>query len=225
MKLLTEAASNTKTAKNAKYGNYLSYILHLAPSRLSETNVCPMASRGCIAACLNTAGRGQFNSVQAARIRKTKLYVHNRAEFLKLLHADLDAVLRKATKLKLKPVVRLNGTSDLDWIDTIRLFPGIQFYDYTKRLGHITRLSPANYHLTFSRSEVNETACVDVLWHTQVNVAVVFRGIPPSTYLNRPVISGDDHDLRFLDKPGGYIVALKAKGKAKKDQSGFVVDV
>ena len=38
------------------------------------------------------------------------------------------------------------------------------------------------------------------------------------------VISGDDHDLRFTD-PHGKIVGLEAKGKAKQDNSGFVVKV
>ncbi len=225
MKLLTEAASNTKTAKNSKFGKYLSYILHLAPSRVSGTNVCPMASRGCIATCLNTAGRGQFNSVQAARIRKTKLYVHSRDEFMNLLHTDLCAVVRKANRLNLKAAVRLNGTSDLDWSMIPAMYPEIQFYDYTKVSLRLRQELPKNYHLTFSRSEVNELVCTDILNQRLANVAVVFRGIPPSTYLGREVINGDDHDLRFLDKQGGYIIALKAKGKARKDQSGFVVDV
>ena len=36
-------------------------------------------------------------------------------------------------------------------------------------------------------------------------------------------IDGDMHDLRFLDKKGGYVVALSAKGDAKKDKTGFVI--
>ncbi len=39
-----------------------------------------------------------------------------------------------------------------------------------------------------------------------------------------PCVDGDDTDLRFLD-PQGVVVALYAKGGAKTDQSGFVVDV
>jgi hypothetical protein len=35
------------------------------------------------------------------------------------------------------------------------------------------------------------------------------------------VFNGDESDLRFLD-PQGVIVGLYAKGKAKKDTSGFV---
>jgi hypothetical protein len=37
-----------------------------------------------------------------------------------------------------------------------------------------------------------------------------------------PTIDGDRDDMRFLD-PKGVVVALYAKGKAKQDQSGFVV--
>ncbi len=229
MKLLTAAASNTKTAKNARMGKYLSYILHLAPSRLSGTNVCPMASKGCIAACLNTAGRGQFTSVQVARIRKTKLYVHDRDAFMNLLHKDLCAVVRKATKLKRNAVVRLNGTSDLDWTRIIAMYPDIQFYDYTKVLVRLKSTLPSNYHLTFSKSEVNETECREAL-KLGFNVAVVFKDVPKlvsALYLDRPLVDGDSHDLRFLDKKSkdGVIVALKAKGKARKDASGFVVSL
>ena len=53
------------------------------------------------------------------------------------------------------------------------------------------------------------------------NVSVVFDRVP-GEWLGRKVIDGDAHDLRFLD-PEGVIVGLKAKGRAKKDTSGFVV--
>jgi hypothetical protein len=36
------------------------------------------------------------------------------------------------------------------------------------------------------------------------------------------VIDGDLSDLRFLDRTG-VVVGVRAKGKAKKDVSGFVV--
>jgi hypothetical protein len=57
------------------------------------------------------------------------------------------------------------------------------------------------------------------------NVATVFgikKSQPmPETYNDVPVFNGDDSDLRFLD-PKGVVVGLYAKGKAKKDTSGFV---
>ena len=44
----------------------------------------------------------------------------------------------------------------------------------------------------------------------------------PETWHGFTVIDGDDDDLRYLDM-GGVVIGLKAKGKAKKDTSGFVV--
>lgn len=242
MKLLTAAASNTKTAKNASMGNYLSYILHLAPAKLSGYNTCPAASAGCAAACLNTAGRGQFTSTQVARIKKTKRFFEARPEFMAQLYKDLQAVVRKASRQASMAVVRLNGTSDLPW-ESIRFangqtafeaFPSIQFYDYTKLVSKLARLklSPVpNYHVTFSRAENNAENCKRAI-ALGFNVAVVFSykdGQLPARFAGRPVVDGDTHDLRFLDlKPAdglGAVIALKAKGKARKDLSGFVKDL
>ena len=46
----------------------------------------------------------------------------------------------------------------------------------------------------------------------------------PTSWEGMDVISGDDHDLRFTD-PHSKIIGLQAKGKAKQDNSGFVVKV
>lgn len=245
MNLLTAAASNAKTAKNSAVGSYNSYILHLAPSTLSGYNTCAFASKGCSMACLNTAGRGGMfkkgettNAIQQARIRKTKMFFQQQQLFWQLLIKDLIAVERKSAKLGLKPVVRLNGTSDLPWhklkipgtnSTILQLFPTIQFYDYTKRLATLSelKLNPiANYHVTFSRSETNADDCHKAI-ALGFNVAVVFGRELPRLWVSRPVVNGDVHDLRFLDLSSvdglGAVVGLKAKGKAKKDFSGFVL--
>tara|TARA_Y100000015_G_scaffold38438_1_gene41342 strand:+ start:41 stop:298 length:258 start_codon:yes stop_codon:yes gene_type:complete len=73
--------SQTKMAKGEKFG-FKTAILHLAPYTLSGKNVCPKASAECAAACLNTSGRGQMNSVQKARINKTNLFWTNKNAFL-----------------------------------------------------------------------------------------------------------------------------------------------
>lgn len=235
MKLLSAGHTNYKLAKGGRSRDrFLNYILHLAPSNLSGRNVCPNASPGCIAACLNSAGRGAFNSVQKARINKTNRFFADRDQFLMDLFADLTAVLRKAQRENKTAVVRLNGTSDLPWErfklgghSLFELFPEISFYDYTKSywrcLDSVTprRNWPRNYHLTFSRSETNESHCLDLL-ALGVNVAVVFNGPRPDYWNGYRVIDGDQDDYRFLD-PRGVVVGLTAKGKAKKDQSGFVV--
>jgi hypothetical protein len=223
MKLLT--TNNVKTIKGEKVG-YKTYILHLAPATLSGYNTCPKASTGCKEACLNTAGHGAFSTVQAARVRKTKLLYENRPEFLRLLISDIEEGIRQAEKEGFIPVFRLNGTSDIPW-EKIRLpdgernimerFAKYQFYDYTKILG---RTQPANYHLTFSRSESNASQVNSALFFG-MNVAVVFKDLP-TEYRNRPVFPGDENDLRFLDPPN-HIIGLSAKGKARKDTSGFVI--
>ncbi len=229
-KLLTYG--NTKITKGEKLG-YLTAILHLAPSRMSGFNVCPMASQGCIAGCLNTAGRGIYARTQQARARKTKEYFHNRDEFMTTLAKDIATVERRAKRLGMLPAIRLNGTSDLRWenvgltVDGVsysnlmEMYPHINFYDYTKIPNR--RNLPSNYALTFSRSESND-AYVTQAMANGMNVAVVFAKALPRKFLGRKVIDGTETDLRFLD-PKNVIVGLVAKGKARRDTSGFVVKV
>ena len=224
-KLLSTA--NPKIQKGTKLG-YLSFILHLAPSDLSGKNTCPKATKGCIAACLNTAGRGGMfkkgentNMIQKARIRKTQYFFNNRDAFMLDLMQDIKKGIRLANKLGLEPVFRLNGTSDLaveKW-GIIEQFPTVQFYDYTKVLGRKVAHLP-NYHLTFSRADGNDADVARAI-EQGYNIAAVFDKMP-AEYMGLPVINADDTDLRFLD-PKGSIAGLKAKGKAKKDLSGFVI--
>jgi hypothetical protein len=219
-KLLSTA--NPKIQKGTKLG-YLSFILHLAPSTLSGKNTCPKATPGCIAACLNTAGRGGMfkkgentNMIQKARIRKTKMYFEQRDEFLATLEADIRKAIRFAERKGLIPVFRLNGTSDLSvekW-GIIEKFPTVQFYDYTKVLGRKVKHLP-NYHLTFSKADGNDSDVAEALLQG-MSVVAVYDAIPAG------VPSADETDLRFLD-PKGIMLGLKAKGRAKKDYSGFVI--
>jgi hypothetical protein len=221
-KLLSTA--NPKTLKGEKLG-YVTYILHLAPASLSGTNVCPKATAGCIAACLNTAGRGGMfrkgettNTIQKARIRKTQYFVMDRAGFLADLASDIRKAIAQANRNNKTAVFRLNGTSDIAWekYGIIEQFPDVQFYDYTKILGRKVAHLP-NYHLTFSRAESNQ-ADVDKALALGMNVTAVYDEIPKGMW------SADETDLRFLDPQVGYI-GLKAKGRAKKDYTGFVIRV
>lgn len=226
MKLLS--TGNPKLMKGEKKG-YLSFVLHLAPANLSGKEVCPKRTAGCTEACLNTAGRGGMykkgettNMIQQARIRKTKMFFEQREEFLAQLEADIRLGIKQAEKKGMIPAFRLNGTSDIAWekYGIIEKFPEVQFYDYTKmnnrKVKHLN-----NYHLTFSKADGNDMD-VRIAASNGLNVAVVFKKELPAQYIGRPVVNGDDTDLRFLD-PKGVIVGLKAKGKAKKDTTGFVV--
>lgn len=239
MKLLS--TGNPKILKGLAQG-YNTYILHLAPATLSGHNTCPKATHGCAAACLNTAGRGGMfkrgettNTIQQARIRKTRLFYDNREQFMSMLVADIELAIKQSARLDLVPVFRLNGTSDLSWekysvtrrgvvyTNIFEAFAEVQFYDYTKVLGRKVSGIP-NYHLTFSAADGNDQDVVRAI-STGYNVAVVF-GLKksmamPESYNGRPVFNGDDSDLRFLD-PKGVVVGLYAKGKAKSDTTGFV---
>lgn len=219
-KLLT--ATNPKMMKSIQYG-FITAILHLAPHTLSGKNLCPNASIACSDLCLNKAGRGVFDSVQKARLNRTMIFLNNPAEFYEMLDADIEKLKRQAMKHGMQCAIRLNGTSDIPklGLEVAEDFPEIQFYDYTKNFATLTKHLPSNYHLTFSRSETNDAECRKAL-ALGFNVAVVFEKELPKTFFGVEVIDGDEHDLRFLDK-SGVVVGLKAKGKAKKDESGFVV--
>ena len=227
MKLLA-VSSDVKTTKGEKLG-VLTGILYLAPANISGYEVCPRRSKGCTDACLYTAGMGKFNNVQAARIKKTKMFFENRDEFLKILSDDIKSLVKKANKINMIPAVRLNGTSDIDWtrFDIMNQFPDVQFYDYTKVLNRLSKSIPDNYHLTFSKNESNDKECQSAL-NLGFNVAVVFstkKGSPlPEKYMGYTVYNGDETDVRFKD-PKGVVVGLIAKGDAKKDETGFVVNV
>ena len=225
MKLLS--TGNPKLMKGEKEG-YLSFILHLSPANVSGYETCPKRTAGCTAACLNTAGRGGMfkkgettNVIQQARIRKTKMFFENRDQFLADLEADIRLGIKQAEKKNMIPCFRLNGTSDIAWekYGIIEKFPEVQFYDYTKmRNRKVSHLK--NYHLTFSKADGNDMD-VRLAASAGMNIAAVFKEMP-ETYIGRKVINGDETDLRFLDEKG-VIVGLKAKGRAKKDTTGFVV--
>lgn len=239
MKLLGH--SSAKTEKGEQVG-YLTGILYLAPHTLSGAgNVCPWAE-SCKKGCLNTSGRGAFNSVQKARIAKTRFFFSDQKAFLETLYLDCKALIAKAKRAGMLPCIRLNGTSDLAFHRLIvpsqgktlmECFLDVPFYDYSKSvkkaLDNARGLHSANYTVVFSRdSQSNETECHQVL-SAGGNVAVVFRDVLPSVFWHRPVLNGDATDLRFLDRRAragrsGYVVGLKAKGSAKRDTSGFVVD-
>lgn len=245
-RLLT--TNNKKTNKGTKFG-YLTAILHLSPSNLSGYNVCPMASAGCRAACLNTAGQGGMiagsaglcgsdlvtaiasgrlvNHVQTARIRKTHDFFENRIAFVEQLVREVANHVKLAKKHNLIPCVRLNGTSDIRW-ETVRIPSegkrNIMEVFPDVQFYDYTKIAnrrnlPANYHLTFSLAEDNDYDARRALGNG-MNVAAVFHKLP-AVFMAHKVIDGDVSDLRFLDK-SVVIVGLTAKAKAKKDKSGFV---
>jgi hypothetical protein len=231
-KNLLNIDQNPKTIKGQKYG-FMTGVLYLAPATLSGRNTCAMAELAqCAAPCLNSAGRGAFSNVQLARINKTNYFYDDRAGFMDNLAADIKLLIKKAKAAGLIPLVRLNGTSDIKWENIpfgqypniMAAFPDIQFYDYTK-ISNRDNL-PANYDLTFSYSGVPQyQKYVTQAIIKGMRIAVVFRKRAdiPANFLGLDCVDGDDSDIRHID-PRGVIVALYAKGKARRDNSGFVVD-
>jgi hypothetical protein len=231
-KLISKGSANAKTVKNSLE----THILYLMPYRENSKgiNICPKASLGCINGCLVDAGLASvYKTVNEARSRRTELYINNRTEFCGRIYHELFLLNKKAIKKGGKIEVRLNGTSDLDFIAIIKNrlgkdilvdFPNLIFYDYTKIIDKVMKYRGQNYVLTFSRSEVNEADAKKAL-SVGANVSVVFdhKKPMPKTYLGAEVIDGDKADDLMLDL-SGKILGLKAKGsKAKADVSGFVV--
>jgi len=225
-------SGNPKTIKNQSVSGLEDIViqfLNLAPSDLSGYNMCPMASIGCKKACLHTAGNPVFQAQKdMGRINRARFYMQDRPNFMKQLVRELENFVKWCKKNNKIGVVRLNTTSDISWeiFEIFEKFPTLQFYDYTKIQKRAMKFArgeyPPNYHLTYSLNEDNYNKAIKVLKNGG-NVAVVFRKDLPKTFSGYKVINGDEHDLRYLDKKN-VVVGLKAKGKAKKDTSGFVME-
>jgi hypothetical protein len=233
---LFSISSNAKTVKGEKLG-YLTGVLYLAPAMLSGYQVCPMALiAGCEQACLNKAGLGGvYSSIQRARIAKTRRFFEDREAFMADIVRSIRSIGKQAVKKGMTPLIRLNGTSDIRWenvpvtldgvtYDNLMLaFPDLQFYDYTKIANR--KNIPSNYDLTFSYSGVSAyQPFVAKAQKSLMRIAVVFRHEKqiPTSFLGMECIGGDNSDVRHIE-PGNVVVALYAKGPAKRDQSGFVV--
>ena len=237
---LLGVGTNAKTVKGDG-SEYLTAILYMTPWKVmvegKQYNSCPMAEQAnCIDACLFTAGRGAFNNVQAARMRKTEWFYRDREGFMDQLVQDIRKFEAYCKKRGIQPCVRLNGTTDIRWENIsanirwgdniFQMFPNVQFYDYTKISNRKTKAIP-NYHLTWSYSGANTdyAAKLQDALANGMNAAVVFRKeYKQPKWRGINVTDGDKDDLRFLD-PSNSIVALYAKGRAKKDTTGFVVDI
>jgi len=225
-------STNSKLEKSVT--GFMILGLQMAPHKLSGYNVCANASAGCASACLFTAGRGAMSNVRKGRINRTIYFFKARLKFLAQLDEEVASAERKAKKNSVKLAMRLNTISDIPWEKVkvrdgqtiFELYPNVTFYDYSKSvvraLLHAQGQMPANYHLTFSRSEENEELCENVLANGG-NVAVVFAGkILPKQWKGYEVVNGDQSDARFLDKKN-CVVGLAAKGEGRYDESGFVV--
>lgn len=212
-------ATSSKIKKGLKYDE-MTYIIYLAPAKMSGYEVCPMRTAECTSACLNESGHNKIdthkNMINKSRITKTKLFFEHRDFFMNWLVDEIRAAHLKAQRAGMTFSVRLNGTSDLNpeqfklnGKNILEIFPEVQFYDYTKVFNRIPLASKyPNYDLTFSFSGENMTETMAAL-ERGVRAAIVFEEVP-TVYLGHTVIDGDKYDMRYLDK-GDVIVGLKYK--------------
>lgn len=225
---------NSKTIKGEKKG-YKTFIIYMSPEKQNSLgkNLCPKASEGCKKSCLFTSGRGNMPNVITGRVNKTEFFLKDREGFMVMAATEIKKAVKKHGAENI--AIRLNGTTDIPfeniafnfegvvYSNIMEIFPDVQFYDYTKIFNRLTKQLPKNYDLTFSRSEdwVNHSEAQDAL-KLGFNVAAVFKNELPTNLDGYLIVDGDETDLTFLH-PKGVILGLKAKGKAKKDTSGFVI--
>lgn len=235
VKLLS--TDNSKTIKGTKLG-YITYIMYLSPFTQNSKgiNLCPHATDGCSKACLFKSGLGGiYSHVALGRINKTEWFLENRYEFMAKLDKEIESAIKRHEGNAI-PVFRLNGTSDIrfekikvrDNKNIFELYPKVQFYDYTKNVKRFADTLPKNYHLTFSRSEVNDKDANRLL-KLGYNVAMVFTKTP-KVYNGYRVMNGDINDLTFL-QPKGRVIGLRYKnltGTGSDNslgvKSGFVIN-
>jgi len=223
MKLLDTTGANSKLAKTNRGDAYRVAGLSLMPSRA----LCPWAIKaGCFDVCLESAGMGVFSNVKAGRQAKANFYMEDCEAFLAQLCRELQNWEKLCIRKGVKPAVRLNVLSDIQWErhGIPQKFPNIFFYDYTK-IAHRIGKTPKNYKLMFSYSgAAGYRPAVEKAIAADCPVAVVFRDSNfPSHFLGRPVVNGDASDLDNVVS-GRVIVGLKAKGKAVKGETDFIVE-
>ena len=219
---------NTKVAKTGEKLSELGKVRMASLSMLPDEIICPGSkAAGCMNPCLKSAGRAAvFDSINIARQARTDYWHADQLGFLNQLRRELGNFQKLCAKQGVQGVVRLNVLSDIAWEqhNIPQSFPDLFFYDYTKRAARLSK-TPVNYKLMFSYSgRAQYRKQVLQAKNCDNPIAVVFSNSEfPATFLGRPVVDGDQSDLWNV-QAGKVVVALKAKGLAKDDDSGFVVD-
>lgn len=218
MRLLTPPDANTKIRKN----RILTYGLSLAPHRMGgPETVCPSSTAGCRSTCLVFSGRARiFPQVIISRVQKTQFFWADRPGFIRQLNREIGQAIRLNGRKKI--AFRLNVFSDIAWESLsgspIAAFPKTTFYDYTKidtrYRQYLEGNFPANYSLTFSRSEENESTCLDFLRQGGTVSLVTAGDALRGWYRGYPIVSGDATDYR-PDDPVGHWIGLRVKGSQK----------
>ena len=228
--LLSKTIKTEKTEK--EYPDWINTLTYLYPNK----NLCKF-SDNCFNTCLKTSGR--LPMAKKAMIKRTKLLYQDNELFKKTLVNELKKAKKSASKKNKKLAYRPNGTSDrieeviylLNHKDKDLMFD--KLYDYTKDFKRVLDYQGyKGYNLTFSYDGLNNLEAKFLLKNKIANVSVVMNTKReeqlPKTYnlngVDYPVLDGDKHDLRFTENKG-YIIGLRAKGKAIKNKGTFVQSI
>ncbi|RLA65460.1 MAG: hypothetical protein DRQ88_09270 [Epsilonproteobacteria bacterium] len=203
--------SSVKAKKLGRSLGYLNGISYHEPG----PKICTPKFKLCINDCYYNSGQLGMPVQKKALQERSGLFKNDFSTWLMMLEIDIRKHIRQAEKLGLKPSFRLNGTSDIKTQDLgiIEKYKEVQFYDYTKDFYEYS--IHKNYYLIYSYDGTNWGDCLKKL-RDGFNVAIVFDKIP-ETFKGFAVSDGDNHDLRFLDRPG-QVIGLKPKGKLRKNK-------
>ncbi|AUV62034.1 hypothetical protein KIV63_gp10 [Mycobacterium phage SWU2] len=239
--MLTSGASQQKLSKNTlpSFGLMLTPERGMMADSLADVrqafgitgpiNLCPMASKGCAAACLSRSGQSGMPAQQRAQAVRTAFLLSHPREAGLIIGAEIRKALRRHGRINL----RLNTTSDIRWErvapDMVQALAdaGVLMYDYTA-WSPSDRAESDDYSLTYSAKETSHTSddYLQGILASGGNVAMPFttrKGEAlPEVWNGYRVIDGDESDERRND-PRGVVVGLRAKGHEwKKDNSGFI---
>lgn len=233
---------SSKLIKGVKY-NVDTYGLYLSPSDSSGYQVCPMATKHCISACLTNSGRAAITkSIPKARIVKTKLLFEEPKRFTSILIKEIRNAKKLAEKKGHEFSCRINCTSDLDLrdiggVNLLEEFKDVQFYEYSKqkKLLPLQKVySNINYTFSYSGDIGKNWRELSELLDSGQNCAIVFYPKVPKEYKGYEVFDGDISDLRYKDNENitkvGKIIGLKykrVKGDSKESiqNNKFIIKV
>jgi len=211
--------SSAKIEKSAKR-KVDTLILYLAASQNAGIELCMFATKECRELCLVASGRAMMESgrdpskqsIAIARIIKSWIF-HFRADIARaVLSHEITSKGKAARKRERSFAVRLNGTSDIDHSETIREFPGVSFYDYTKR--PLPAKLPANYSICYSFANFSPARVKQYQKAVSMglNIAVPVIASDFEKAVSLPfAFNADRDDLRHLDKERGQLAILKVK--------------
>lgn len=221
---LINVNSSAKIVKGKKL-NINTGILYLKPAdSIAAITICAGADLAkCKDICLESSGQLGMQTGDNAKIKRTICYLLEIERFYDELRAEITRHNKRHGNTL---VIRLNGTSDIDFSDFIASMPQITFYDYTKIYARLIKNNLANYDLTFSASAANSRTIKQSARAITNNYRVVLAMNNAETIGEKPIkkrlgdiklIDMDTTDARFLDKPDA-IGFLKRKGSNKKQR-------